>query len=153
MKYIKEYNDVDYFDEGYFTEITLSEYNSLLSSHKKLKFVNTNRENIWLDKLNKWGNITFNIDWRGIWGENYHAITFMLIDDNRNEISGVILILSDDWYLVELSLHSGKYIRNVYYKCDQVDGLVNFFKSLKQSNLSINEDFYYLYDYEIYKGI
>ena len=150
MKYIKEYIDVNFFDEGYFTEITLSEYDKLMYTRRKLSnndrtFRPTSRENIWLDKLDKWGDYSFCI-------EGGEMMSFFMVNDNLNEISGGIYKLADEWFVVEVSLHKRSHIKNIYYKCDQVDGLINLFKSLKpsiwKSNLSINEDFYYLYGSE-----
>jgi hypothetical protein len=61
---------------------------------------------------------------------NRKCITFKMVGGMFNEISGDIFKVNDEWFLIELVLDVIDI--PIHYKCDQIEGLIDFLKKLKK---------------------
>ncbi len=122
--------------DEYFYQITPDEFHSLLGISQGylnplqiLKF--SVKEISYLDKLDK-EDLTRTGVFNYAFDVMFHrkSITFKMIDGKFTDISGEIFKVNDEWFLVELILDVIDI--PIHYKCDQIEGLIDFLKKLKK---------------------
>jgi hypothetical protein len=130
---INESINTEITDE-YFYQITPGEFKNLLGiswgyAMETIKF--TDKEIEYLNMLNKEDskqtgifNYAFDVM------VNRKCITFKMVGGMFNEISGDIFKVNDEWFLIELVLDVIDI--PIHYKCDQIEGLIDFLKKLKK---------------------
>lgn len=134
MKYLKYFESSE---EPLFTQIGYRDYTNLLGSINNLELPSSYGSNIvplsqyddrTITKLFSDNNSKFYYDTRGqLSGNMTHRFHLYIphINNVRGDVAITITKVIDDWFLVQYSIRDEK--RAEYFKCDQVDGLIDLF--------------------------
>ena len=123
LQNIKLYENINFENNKYYHTITPDEFYEFFSEKENLRF--DERDKKILYELDKYNDYSFK-----------PLLTSCIEFDlsTKPNIAGHIYKLKDEWFLIEIQLidKSGHYVEQTnYYKCDQMEGLIHFLKTIK----------------------
>lgn len=132
MKHIKLYEDLN----SYYQSITQREFNEYFYRKDNISLNAIDKKNLY--ELDKHGEYSLVVIPRRIMNGESTICGDFLISTTSNDLIGQIYKTSDEWFLVEMTIsipqipyNNGRFPNHIYYKCDQLEGLIHFLKKLK----------------------